>query len=126
MINKIKQIFCSLPARGQARFLARLLHECTMWARSQYPEILSEPAGAVDELKRFNELSHVVSAQLRAILEGNGARYPDDVFFDILIEQACTTKGAAEVGRLLKELLGGHSFAPANGLDNRAPDASST
>jgi hypothetical protein len=105
MIDEVRQTFCSLPAQDQARFLARLLHESTMWARSRYPEIRpDDPAKIVKKLKGFNEFSHLVSAQLRAILEGNEARYPDYVFFDILVEQSCMTDFASEVGSQMKSL----------------------
>src|SRR5260370_1214944 len=103
--DQVKRVFCSLLPQEQARFLARLLHESTMWARSRYPEIRSdEPDRVVAKLKGFNEFSHVVSAQLRAILDGNAARYPDDVFFHILVEQACLTGCEAEVAAQFKEL----------------------
>jgi hypothetical protein len=54
--------------------------------------------------RKNNEFNHVVSAQLRAILEGNEARYPDGVFFDILVEQTCMSGYGAKVGGLLKHL----------------------
>lgn len=104
MLAEIKQAYCSLPSPARAQFLARLLYGSSVWARSQYPEIQSQPTASVAGLRAFNELVHVVSDQLRAILEDDPARYPDDVFFDILVEQACMTPGAAEVGGLLREL----------------------
>lgn len=105
MIDAVKRVYCSLPAQDQARFLARLLHESTMWARSRYLEIRPEdPAEIVNKLKGFNEFSHIVAAQLRAILEDNEARYPDDVFFNILVEQTCMTDFAHEVGSQFKDL----------------------
>jgi hypothetical protein len=103
--DEIRSVFCGLQSEEQALFLAILLHKSTMWARSRYPEINpDEPSQVVSKLKGFNEFSHCVSAQLRAILENNKKRYPDDVFFNILVEQSCLTGCHVEVAESFREL----------------------
>ena len=69
------------------RVLSLLAHNLTVCARSAYlPEVSDDLAR--QRLRGLNELLHVVTSQLMHMVSDDAKRYPDDVFMDILFEQA--------------------------------------
>ena len=73
--------FGRLSTEGQARFLARLGWELTLFGRHSYGEGLTEPS----LMRTINELQHRLLSHLRDLLENEPARLPDDVLTDGLL-----------------------------------------
>ena len=86
-LSEIKSAFSILPLDKRINLLSALALELTISTRSAYP---IQVKGEVDltKLMGFNEVQHTVTGQLAKMLEKDDARYPDDVFFDILFEKA--------------------------------------
>jgi hypothetical protein len=55
--------------------------------RSAYPTRVEEKVNLTN-LMGFNEVHHTIPGQLAKMLAKDDARYPDDVFFDVLFEKA--------------------------------------
>jgi hypothetical protein len=85
--DEVKALFLGIPANRQIRVLAFLAHNLTVCGRSAYlPEI--EDDIARKRFRVFNELLHIVTSQLMHMVSDDSERYPDNVFMDILFEQA--------------------------------------
>ena len=74
-----------MEARLPQRLLAHLIHGLTVSARAHYEET---DADRFQKLRAINEMIHVSSAKLRALLDDDPAQYPDDVFIAVLSEKA--------------------------------------
>jgi len=72
------EAYADLPPGEQARFLTRLAWELTLVGREYYTpgtEELTDPRA----LRAVNELQHSITQHVRALLENDARRYPDDV-----------------------------------------------
>src|SRR5262245_37534624 len=79
------EAFANLHASEQVRFLVRFSWELTLVGRNYYAvgtEELTEPRA----LRAVNELQHQISQHVRALLENDDSRYPDDVFVSIILD----------------------------------------
>ncbi len=88
MREKAVIAYSALPAKNQARFLARLAPEMTVWGRDSYKVLTGNDAVSAALLTAYNELQHKISAHVMHLLEDNNKRYPDHVFINILFDMA--------------------------------------
>ena len=86
-LSEIKSAFSTLPLDKRVNFLSALALELTISMRSAYPTQVEEKVNLI-KLMGLNEVQHTVAGQLTKMLAKDDARYPDDVFFDILFEKA--------------------------------------
>jgi hypothetical protein len=86
-LSEIKSAFPTLSLDNRVKFLSALALELTISMRSAYPTLAEEKVSLL-KLIGLNEVQHTVTGQLTKILAKDDARYPDDVFFDILFEKA--------------------------------------
>jgi hypothetical protein len=86
-LSEIKSAFSTLLLDKRANLLSALALEITISMRSAYPTHVEEKA-SVAKLIGLNEIQHTITGQLAKMLANDDARYPDDVFFDILFEKA--------------------------------------
>lgn len=91
------RVFSTMSAINQARFLARLAHDETIWTRHEYHALTGSHEQTAHLLTAHNELQHRIVGQLVHLLEGDKMRYPDDVFVNILFDMA---EGAGCLERL--------------------------
>ena len=71
----------------QAKFLSRLAHQITIFARDTYEldgDSLLDPA----RLRGINEIMHRVIGQQFKLLPGENSRYPDDILIKMLFDMA--------------------------------------
>jgi hypothetical protein len=80
-------IFSSYSPGEKSEFLARLIYELTLIAREGY-EAGGEGLNDPQRVRRVNEVQHRLSAFLWALLRGDSKRYPDEVLWRIVLEQA--------------------------------------
>jgi hypothetical protein len=89
-MHEIKSLFLGLSTDQKTRLLALVAHNLTVCARiATFPEL--RDALARRKFTGINELLHVVTAHVMHMVCGDQDRYPDDVFIDILIENAQTS-----------------------------------
>ena len=87
--NEVLASYRSFSELQQAKFLSRLGHQITIFARDTYntgTEELSNPR----QLRCINELMHKILSQQSKILLGNRNRYPDDIFIKMIFNIAAT------------------------------------
>jgi hypothetical protein len=106
-----KSSFLALSTERKTHFLSSLAHQITVCARGVYPEQKPE-AKTVEKLSTFNEMQHIISGHLRNMLAGDEKRYPDEVFLNILLEEA-------EIGGCESELAIAFDFALRHLLPNK-------
>jgi hypothetical protein len=88
-LSEIKSAFSTLPYDKRVNLLSALALEITISTRSAYPiHVHVGETADVAKLIGLNEVQHTITGQLTKLLANDGARYPDDVFFDILFEKA--------------------------------------
>lgn len=86
-LSKIKVSYSTFSYDGKTSLLSVLALEITIRARGAYPEETDEKIDP-KKLVGFNEIQHTIMGQLVKMLVKDEARYPDDVFLDILYEKA--------------------------------------
>src|SRR5437762_1189184 len=91
----------SLRNDEQVRLLARLAHSFTLRARSTYVAGTSDVADPA-QLRGINEVLHRITGQLGHLLESESARYPDDVFAEMLCAGTREFGCEADLARLLQ------------------------
>lgn len=90
------EYFSHLGKQDRVVFLLSVAFELTIGARGYYRG--QEPSGAACvKLAAFNEIQHQVASMARHVLARSAARYPDDVFFEILLEKASAGGCEAEL-----------------------------
>ena len=91
--------------RDLARFLAAVVQELTIAARSAYAEVTPSSI-AFERLRVTNELIHKLSGQMRALLDATPVenRYPDKVFLEI-VEEIAQQGCAADLERAFRVAL---------------------
>jgi hypothetical protein len=77
--------FSLLDSEEQAIFLALLAYELTIVARDTY-EVGGEGLTNPGRMRAINEIQHRLTSFLRALLQGDPNRYPDDVLIRIVLE----------------------------------------
>ena len=94
-MESISNIQARLSSDNRDWFLAELLFSLSTSARASYVEAYSDPQSAVFALECHNEMIQIVAKQVRATYRGSRA-YPDDVFMEVLVEEAgrCSCQGA--------------------------------
>jgi hypothetical protein len=100
--------YSALSAKNQARFLARLAHEMTVWGRDAYKVLTADDAVSAELLTGYNELQHKISAHLMHLLEDNNLRYPDDVFINILFDMAPAARCEGKLAGVFDDLYGSY------------------
>ena len=103
-LDQAQQAYTALPAASQARFLAKLAYELTVWARSAYPELLPDSNLIIQRLRAGNELQHRVTAQLAHVLNQKPERYPDEVLVAILFDFASPAGCERELTLMFQDL----------------------
>src|SRR5712692_11675932 len=98
-LEKAQKAYSALPPKGQARFLAILAHEVTIWAREAYPQLVKDRETVASRLRAFNELQHRLAGHLLHLLEEDPKRYPDAVLVAILFEMAQPAGCEAQLGK---------------------------
>jgi hypothetical protein len=104
-LEECQQTFPVLPAAGQARFLANLPYELTVWTRRAYLELLTDTNLIIGRLRAGNELQHRVTAHLCHILNQNTNRYADDVFIAILLDFARHAGCESNLTQIFQDLM---------------------
>lgn len=94
----------ALTDPGRISFLAHLSWELTVLARGTYA-VGSEKVNEPVRLRTFNECQHQVTQHLRHLLNDERARYPEDVFVEIVCESATELGFEARLGELLAEAV---------------------
>lgn len=85
--EQASKLFSAQSAQQQAILLAHLSYELTLLGRDTYEagtESVMDPA----RLRAINELQHQITQFLRALLEGDPQRYPDDLLLRLLFKSA--------------------------------------
>src|SRR5256885_16509032 len=97
--------YTSLSQHDKALFLAALAHDLTVAARDTYVPGTDAIANPM-RLRAFNELLHRVSSHQRDILADAADRFPDDVFFEMLIARRNDVQCAQLALNVLSRLSG--------------------
>jgi hypothetical protein len=84
--SRLAAALAGLPPAAQVESLLRLAFELTLLGRDTY-EPSSLDLRHPQRLRSLNEVQHRVVSQARAVLTGDAARYPDDVFTAIIVDQ---------------------------------------
>lgn len=88
-VNEALSLYCNESESEQAKFLSRLGHQITIFARDTYEpntDALSNPA----QLRCINEMMHRILGQQFKLLLSDRDRYPDDVFIRMIFDMAAT------------------------------------
>lgn len=86
-LNKAVSLYCNESELQQVKFLSRLGHQITIFARDTYEidgNSLSDPM----QLRCINEIMHRILGQQFKLLLGDASRYPDDIFIKMVFEMA--------------------------------------
>ena len=94
--------YAALSEPKRVSFLAHLSWELTVLARDTYA-VGSESVDQPAHLRAFNECQHQVAQHLRHLLERQPARYPEEVFGEILCASAAELGFERRLGELLAE-----------------------
>ena len=85
--HEVKLNFSALTQEMKAYVLALWAHNVTVSARAVYPGQVDEDS-AVKRLVAFNEIEHLLTGQLAAMLAKDDLRYSDDDLIRILFSEA--------------------------------------
>jgi hypothetical protein len=88
--KQIAARYAALGREHQAIFLARLGDRLSLMARETYAQ--GDGASDGTRLRAFNEAQNRILGQLVRLPTSGPARYPDDVFANILMDQFQTLK----------------------------------
>ena len=86
-VNKAVSLYCNESEPQQVKFLSRLGHQITVFARDTYEidgNSLSDPV----QLRCINEMMHRILGQQFKLLLSDNSRYPDDLFIKMIFEMA--------------------------------------
>ncbi len=86
-VNEAVSLYCSKSEAEQVKFLSRLSHQITIFARDTY-EFESDSLSDPIKLRSINEMMHRILGQQFDLLLSNTSRYPDGTFIEILFEMA--------------------------------------
>ena len=78
----------ALRSDAANHFLAQLVYELTRAVREEYGPDGTMSPGSEFTLRCFNEMVHRTSMQMRQVLGTPSAGYPDDVYLNILENEA--------------------------------------
>jgi hypothetical protein len=78
----------ALRSDAAIHFLAQFVYEITRVVRTEYGSDGTMPPGSGFALRCFNEMLHRTSMQMRQVLGTPRAGYPDDVYLNILENEA--------------------------------------
>lgn len=83
----------------QAKFLSRLAHQITIFARDTY-EINSNSIQDPIRLRGINEIMHQILGQQTKLLSGDRRRYSDDILIKMIFDMAieCNFENDLESG----------------------------
>jgi hypothetical protein len=95
--DEAPSILDGLHERRQAALLTRFAHNLTVSARDAY----GLQAEGSEQLRRYNEIQHVVTARVWALLKEDEPRYPSQGLFGAIVEKA----GDDAAGLRLRERL---------------------
>lgn len=85
--NNVLELYSSESREWQIKFLSRLAHQITIFARDTY-EFDSDSLSNPVQLRCINEIMHrIIGQQFKLIMNDNG-RYPDDVFIKMMFDMA--------------------------------------
>jgi hypothetical protein len=77
--------FINFSPQEKMHFLIRLAHMLTILARGTY-EVGGEGVTEPSRLRLINEVQHRITDFLRALVQHDPRRYPDDVLMKIVLE----------------------------------------
>jgi hypothetical protein len=83
--TKVGKRFGELSPLEKQLFLSELIFELSIAARNHYDD---PDSARFEKLRALNEVIHVASSKLRALIEQDTRQYPDDIFLNILQEKA--------------------------------------
>ena len=118
-LEQAQQAYAALPPERQARFLASLAHDITVWARDSYPQLLHDTALVVERLRAINELQHRVTAHIAHLLNENELRYPDDVFVAILFDFARAAACESKLAETFEQLHAAYLRSRSDGSQSK-------
>jgi hypothetical protein len=83
--EQIAACYAALDPASQIVMLARLANRLSLMARETYE--VGEGVSDAGRLRAFNEAQNRILAQLERLVMADPARYPDDVFANIMLDQ---------------------------------------
>jgi len=86
-VEKIIRHYAALSLSERQYLIVGLVYWFSLYGRDSYFEAGKSKDEAVVRLQSMNEVMQVISVQLLQLI-GNGEGYPDDAFFDVLLEAA--------------------------------------
>lgn len=86
-VNETVSLYCKKSELQQIKFLSRLGHQITIFARDTY-EVEGNSLSTPVQLRGINEIMHRILGQQCKLLLGDEGRYPDDIFIRMLFEMA--------------------------------------
>lgn len=78
------QFLSSLLREEKLFFFARLCHELTVVARDTY-RVDTDEVKDPSRLRAFNQIQHVVTSLVVALMRNDGSTYPDEVIAEIFL-----------------------------------------
>jgi len=108
MRDKAVVAYSALSVKNQAKFLARLGFEMTVWARGAYSSLTADDSVSARLLSGYNELQHRINAHLMHLLYDDERRYPDDVFVNILFDMAGPAHCEERLASAFEDLYGSY------------------
>src|SRR5690349_7743120 len=100
-LELLRRALESRDARYSSDFLVAVIHCLTLEVR----DLLSRgfpSASEIELIGGINELTHLLSAHARHLINGRIERYPDEVFIDIIDERAGKCGGTDRLDRAIR------------------------
>jgi hypothetical protein len=107
--NEITARIASLTNDQKAELLAAVAHFLTITARGAYPGV-DTPDGSFGRLMAFNETLHHLTSQIGSLTKHHPL-YPDDVFIQLLFEDAARGDCEQSLTRAFEQALARSSAA---------------
>jgi len=94
--RRVAAVLDRLNSHRQAALLAQVAHNLTVSARDE-----GDDDSRLERLQRYNELQHVLTAQVCGLLKARESRYPIGVLLDAMMEKV----GTDATGRALSDRM---------------------
>jgi hypothetical protein len=101
--ENVIQWFSSLPKSEQIGVISQIAHALIIAARETYVPQSNEIAKPF-ELRGCNELQHQLMGHLLKLIDNNTARYPDELFIQILFEMADLHQISSKLNNAIKHI----------------------
>ena len=104
-MNETKDPLRHLTPPRQLEWLIHLAFALTIAAREEYARAEADPARAVAALRCYNELTHLIAGQARALSKEDSKHYPHEVLLSILHETAAQGGRHEQLASAMTEAL---------------------